>query len=98
MREEMLGFLGPIGGPELVLLFVVFVVLIVVPLGVVLIVLALGKKRDIHGMSGGMPIPPPPLPGERPQARLEELERLKAQGLISSEEFEAKRKKILQDI
>jgi len=89
-----LAFLGPIGGPELIMILMVLAILVGIPV-IVLVVLTLNKP-------GNAPPPPvivPPLPPQGgPQARLRELEALKAQDLISGEEYLAKREKILGEL
>jgi len=97
-------FISPIGGPEIIMLFVVFVILIVVPLGIVLLILLINRNKAAAGMAlpAASPLPPPPpLPVQalsRAQARLNELETLKQQGLISTEEYDATRERILGEM
>ncbi len=56
---------------------------------------ALGER----GMSGGGQTLPPPAPaGSSAHDRLDELDQLRRQGLVSEAEFEAKRKQIVDDI
>ena len=89
-----LAFLGPIGGPELIIILVVLAIVVAIPV-VVLVVLVLNKP-------GITPPPavmaPPPLPPSGPQARLRELETLRTQGLITEEEYLAKRERIVGEI
>ncbi|MBX3739458.1 MAG: SHOCT domain-containing protein [Akkermansiaceae bacterium] len=89
-----LAFLGPIGGPELILILMVLAVLVGIPV-IVLVVLALNKPGKTPPPAMMAPPLPPPA---GPQARLRELEALKAQGLISEAEYLAKREKIVGEI
>lgn len=79
-----LGFLGPIGVPELIMIFIVLFLVVILPLGIILLVLKLSKPKG-----GALP---PPL---YMHTGLQELEALRAQNLISPEEYEARRKAIL---
>lgn len=87
-------FLGPIGGPELIMILIVMAIVVAIPV-IVLVVLALNKPGNTPPPSM-MPPALPPTGG--PQARLRELEALKAQRLISEEEYLAKREKILGEV
>ncbi len=90
---RFLSFLGPLGGPEIIMILLVLVLLVAPAVVIVAVVLYLDrKKRGTYAAS-----PPPPLPASLPpaQARLQELDSLKAQGLVSEAEYEEKRKQIL---
>ena len=89
-----LAFLGPIGGPELILILMVLAVLVGIPV-IVLVVLALNKPANPPPSAMMAPPPPPP---SGPQARLRELEALRTQGLITEEEYLAKRERIMGKI
>ena len=78
----------PIGIPEIVVLLFI----LAIPVGIVLLVLFLVKVTR-------RPSPPPQMTlPSTPEARLQELDALKAQNLISDEEYAAKRKEILREV
>lgn len=85
-------FLGPIGGPELIMIFVVLF-LMGLPLLIVFGVLWYSKSRN---NAPQFPSPPPPLPNI--ENRLAEIDSLRAKNLISDAEHEEKRKQILGEI
>ena len=80
--------MGPIGMPELVVIFVVFMIVIAVP-AVVAIGLVLYFK--------GRPKVPPAMPEMAGvQDRLREIDELRRTNLITEEEYQAKRKHIME--
>ena len=86
-------FLGPIGGPEIIMILLVLGIPVVIVVVVLLIVKASsGSTQAPYPMSAA----PPPLPS--PQSRLLEIDSLKEQGLISEAEHAEKRRKILEGI
>lgn len=95
MRDisSLLAFLAPIGVPELIMILIVLVIVVGVPVGIVVLVLALNKSGKAQGPQMAV-IPPPLPPTGGSQARLQELEALRTQGLISADEYEMKRKQI----
>jgi hypothetical protein len=78
----------PLGIPEIVVLLVI----LAVPVGLVLLVLFLVKVTQ-RQTPPQMMIPPP-----TSEQRLKELDALKAQNLVTDEEYEAKRKEILGEV
>lgn len=87
MSLANVSFLGPIGGPEIIMIMVVLF-LLVLPAVIVIVVLKFSGKPSHQPM-------PPPLPQQK---RLMELEALKASNLISEAEYEQKRKEILSSL
>lgn len=85
-----MGFLGPIGGPELILLLILMAGGIATVIGII----ALAK---FSGSRGALPPPLPPAQGGI-QHRLAELEGLKNANLVTYEEYEEKRKRILGEL
>ena len=84
----LLGFVGGLGGPEIVVLLVI----VGFPIAIVFIVLAVVRASK---KTGG----PPPIARENTtQARLNELEALRTSGAITESEHEEKRGKILNDL
>ena len=77
----------PIGLPEIVVLLFI----LAIPVGLVLLVLFLVKITQ-------RPAQPHIMPPAGPEQRLQELDALKAQNLISEEEYDAKRKEILGEV
>lgn len=79
------------GGPELILILIVLALLIIpVVIGVVVIlVISSRKKRNAI-------LPPPE--AIQAQAKLEELEHLRSQNLITQAEYDNKRKQIIDAI
>jgi hypothetical protein len=73
---------GPIGGPEMIMIFVVLVLLVLPAVLIVVLVKYFQSKSR------------PPAPPTA-QAKLMELNHLRSQNLLSAEEYEAKRKQIL---
>ena len=90
LTHPSLAFLGPIGGPEMIMILVVLFLLVGPVLLAVFLILHFSKKKAALSI-------PPALPGGLPstQARLLELDVLKSQNLISESEYEEKRKQIL---
>ena len=87
-------FLGPIGGPEIIMILLVIGIPVVIVVVVLLIVKASsGSTQAPYPMSAA---PPPLLPS--PESRLLEIDSLKEQGLISEAEHAEKRRKILEGI
>jgi hypothetical protein len=78
----------PLGIPEIVVLLVI----LAVPVGLVLLVLFLVKITQRQAPPQMMI--PPPTSGQR----LKELDALKAENLVTAEEYEAKRKEILGEV
>lgn len=82
--------MGPIGMPELVVIFVVFMVVIAVPalvaIGLVLYFKGLPKGPPMMTQVGGT------------QDRLREIDELRRANLISEEEYDAKRKQIMDGL
>ena len=87
-------FLGPIGGPEIIMILLV----LGIPVVIVVVVIAIVRASSSGNSQPPYPMaaPPPPLPS--PQSRLMEIDSLKAEGLISEAEHEEKRRKILEGI
>ena len=86
-------FLGPIGGPEIIMILLV----IGIPVGIVVVVLLIVKASSGNTQAPyPMSAAPPPLPS--PQSRLLEIDSLKEQGLISEAEHAETRRKILEGI
>ena len=85
-----LAFIGTVGLPELIMIFIVLF-LLAIPICLIYFLV-----RYFTAKGPSYPTPPP-LPAAQPslQARLQELESLKAQGLISESEYEEKRQQIL---
>ena len=77
----------PIGLPEIVVLLFI----LAIPVGLVLLVLFLVKITQ-------RPAPPQITHATITEQRLQELDTLKAQGLVTHEEYEAKRKEILGEL
>ncbi|WAC21364.1 SHOCT domain-containing protein [Luteolibacter sp. SL250] len=92
--DAPVAFLGPIGGPELIMILMVLAVLVGIPV-IVLVVLALNRPGN---MPPAVTMAPPLPPSTGPLAKLQELETLKAQGLITQEEYAAKREKIIGEV
>ena len=90
LTHQSLAFLGPIGGPEIIMILVVLFLLVIPGALIVAVVLYLNRKKT--------PPPIPPAQSADPQstqARLLELDSLKSQNLISEAEYEEERKRIL---
>ena len=87
MIANYLGF-GPLGGPEIVVLLLV----LGLPVAIVFIILFIVKATQKPAS------PPQMMPPPTPEQRLQELEALKAQNLVTEEEYEAKRKEILGQV
>ncbi|MEM7696945.1 MAG: c-type cytochrome biogenesis protein CcmI [Verrucomicrobiota bacterium] len=84
--------LGALGPQEIILIFLVLF-LLVIPLLVVFLVVKLLRKKP--------PTPSqqqPPMTRPSPESRLAEIERLKAAGVISEQEYQTKRAEILAEI
>ena len=83
-----LAFLGPIGGPEMIILFFLFV-------GAIIAVIVMASRKSTRTDQ-------PPLPQGHAVAdtegRLRELDGLKAKGLISEAEHAEKRRQIINGI
>ena len=77
----------PIGLPEVVVLLFI----LAIPVGLVLLVLLLVKITQ-------RPAPPQITPASITEQRLQELDTLKIQGMVTDEEYEAKRKEILGEL
>jgi hypothetical protein len=86
---NVLSFLGPIGGPEIIMILLVLILLVGPAVVIVGVLLYMDRKKRASQLSS----PPPPLPST--QVRLQELESLKAQGLVSEAEYQEKRQQIL---
>jgi hypothetical protein len=85
-----LAFLGPIGGPEMIIILVVLFLLGGSAVLVIFLVLHFNKKNPYPSVPPTLPTGP-----QSTQARLTELDSLKSQNLISEAEYEEKRKQIL---
>ena len=84
-----LAFLGPIGGPEIIMIFIVLVFL-AIPICLIYFLV-----RYFTAKGGPSTLPPLSSPQASTQARLQELDHLKSQNLISESEYEEKRQQIL---
>ncbi len=89
------GFIGALGGPEIVVLLLI----VGFPIVIVFIIVAVVRASKKSG--GPPPIAGGPLPITREsttQARLNELEALRTSGAITESEYEEKRGEILNDL
>jgi len=90
---SLFSFLGPIGGPELIVLLIIGFLLFI-PVAIIIgLVLYLNRKSSTPTAP-----PMPPAAPSSTQARLTELESLKSRNLISESEYEEKRKQILGEM
>ena len=87
--HEFTAFLGPIGGPEIIVIFVVLV-LLAVPVVIVVLLVMYSKSQSKSSQSINLPA--------SVQSRLAEIDALRSKNVISSGEYEEKRKKIIGDI
>jgi len=85
-----LAFLGPLGGPEIIMIFIVLF-LLAIP---ICLIYFLVRYFTSKGPSYSAP-PPLSSPQASTQGRLQELDHLKSQNLISETEYQEKRKQIL---
>ena len=90
---SLLSFLGPIGGPELIILLIIGFLLFI-PVAIIICVALYFNRKS----SPPTPSPIPSTVEPSIQARLEELESLKSRNLISESEYEEKRKEILSGL
>jgi hypothetical protein len=89
MISEFSLFLGPIGGPELIIISVFILLLLGLPLAILFVVFVVkpfSKKK------------PPALPPQpNPQEKLLALENLRKENLITEAEYEEKRRAIFDN-
>ena len=89
MISEFWLFLGPIGGPELIIISVIFLLLLGLPLAILFVIFVertFSKKK------------PPALPPQlNPQEKLLTLENLRKENLITEAEYEEKRRAIFDN-
>ncbi len=86
-----LSFIGPIGTPELI-----FLLILAAPVvgGVLLVVFLLNRKSPAPPAA----VPPPLVGNSSSEHRLAELESLRSGNLVSDDEYEKKRKQILDSL
>jgi hypothetical protein len=80
-----------LAGPDLIIILMILVFLAAAVIGLVVIVMSLNRRKPTQ--------PPPPLPTPASVTdRLQQLEHLKQQNLISDSEYEEQRRRIISGV
>jgi len=89
IEYKLTAFIGPIGGPELIMILVVLVLLAIPIATVVILVTYFGSRNKPSQLN---------TPPASVQSRLAEIDALKSKNVITEMEYEEKRKKIIGNI